>query len=84
MVKVAYEDLNSFYDDIKSITCGRKSCSVLILVANEVSCMNICRQCTCIEIRCICIRLMPFRQQECSRSYYETTTSHTGSCNIYI
>ena len=36
MVKVSFDDLNNFYDDIKSMACGRKSCSVLILVTHEV------------------------------------------------
>ena len=46
MVRVSYGDIESSYDDIKKSACGRKACSVMILVASEVDAMASARMLT--------------------------------------
>jgi len=36
MVRVSYTDINASYEEVKKLACGRKACSVMLLVAAEV------------------------------------------------
>lgn len=37
MVRFAYQDIANSYHEVKQAACGRQACSVMIMVANEVS-----------------------------------------------
>jgi len=39
MVRVSYAEIETSYETIKRAACGRKACSVMILVASEVDAM---------------------------------------------
>ena len=38
MVRLSYLDIANSYQEVKQAACGRQACSVMILVAYEVSC----------------------------------------------
>lgn len=46
MVRVIYEDIDGRYGEVKDSACGRKACSVMILVASEVDAMASARMLT--------------------------------------
>ena len=46
MVRVSYSDINSSYEEVKKLACGRKACSVMLLVAAEVDAMASARMLT--------------------------------------
>lgn len=46
MVRVDYEDIQGRYEEVKKKACGRKACSVMILVASEVDAMASARMLT--------------------------------------
>eukprot|EP00606_Chrysophyceae_sp_TOSAG23-5_P001057 GSChrysophyteH2.ASY1.ANO1.524.1 assembled CDS len=43
MVRTSYADIESSYENVKRSACGRKACSVMILVASEVDAMAAAR-----------------------------------------
>ena len=43
MVRTSYADIESSYEGVKRSACGRKACSVMILVASEVDAMAAAR-----------------------------------------
>jgi|TARA_B110000090_G_C13264961_1_gene401879 hypothetical protein len=46
MVRISYENIEESYNDVKKSVCGRKACSVMILVASEVDAMASARMLT--------------------------------------
>ena len=46
MVRVAFKDISEKYEDVKEQACGRKACSVMVLVASEVDAMASSRMLT--------------------------------------
>ncbi len=45
-MRVIYDDIHVRYEEVKESACGRKACSVMILVASEVDAMASARMLT--------------------------------------
>ncbi len=46
MVRISYNDIETAYTEVKKFACGRKACSVMILVGSEVDAMSSARMLT--------------------------------------